>query len=396
MSSRLSDRDGISGKPKLLVCLGAAWPGNDASGPNRSFAGFSATFAKTFDIKLLARSHAFGSASSRPTSRDWSARDTHHVRYLDVGLAGAHGLPAALRETAHDLLLLNGFFDREFTIPILLARALHRMPLKPVILSPRGEFSDGALGLKSGRKAAWLAFVRASGLLRNVVVHATSDAEADDIAAADLRAKTIVVAPNLSPPIVPPLRPPRVDGVLRIAFIGRISPVKNLDFALSVLAGVRAPVHFDILGPVQDEGYAGRCRVLATSLPTNIAVHWHGEVPAQDIPNHLVQSDLLFLPSKSENFGHAIFEAFACGTPVLIGQKTPWRNLAGDGAGFDLPLEQSDFFAGAIERVATYTPEERAAASAAARARAAHHLASGDANARNRAMIYDALGHAVC
>ena len=33
--------------------------------------------------------------------------------------------------------------------------------------------------------------------------------------------------------------------------------------------------------------------------------------------------DLLFLPTKGENFGHVILESMSAGTPVLISDTTP-------------------------------------------------------------------------
>ena len=388
-----NDRDG---KPRLLACLGAAWPGNDASGPNRSFAAFATAFAEEYDISLLARATPFGAAPSGRPDHSWFARDNYRVRYLAGTPLAVRGLLGALRGTAHDLVLLNGFFDREFTIPTLLARRLRLVPRRAVILSPRGEFFGGARGLKGGRKSIWLAFVRTTGLLRDVIIYATSDAERDAIIAADIGAKAIVVAPNISPSIVPPTRVQSENDVLRVIFVGRISPVKNLDLALSILAQVRTSVRFDVVGPEQDVDYAVRCRALAATLPPHVAVHWHGAISAEQVPDYLARADLLFLPSKSENFGHSIFEALRCGTPVLVGQETPWRGLADDGAGFDLPLDQPDKFADAIERVATFSRAERIAASAAARVRAERYLASSNAVARNRAMIRSALGLAQC
>jgi glycosyltransferase involved in cell wall biosynthesis len=47
---------------------------------------------------------------------------------------------------------------------------------------------------------------------------------------------------------------------------------------------------------------------------------------------------VFYLPSANENFGHAIFEAFAHSVPVMISDQTPWRNLASKHAGWDIPL----------------------------------------------------------
>jgi hypothetical protein len=44
-----------------------------------------------------------------------------------------------------------------------------------------------------------------------------------------------------------------------------------------------------------------------------------------------------------ENFGHSIAEALNHGLPVVISDRTPWRNLHKISAGWDIPLNQAAF-----------------------------------------------------
>ncbi len=75
----------------------------------------------------------------------------------------------------------------------------------------------------------------------------------------------------------------------------------------------------------------------------------------------LAQHDVLFLPTRSENFGHVIHEALSVGVPVLISDQTPWSDLEANGAGWNIALDASSEFVRAIEAASRILPEQREA-----------------------------------
>jgi glycosyltransferase involved in cell wall biosynthesis len=87
-------------------------------------------------------------------------------------------------------------------------------------------------------------------------------------------------------------------------------------------------------------------------------VNYQGELPHHELEQQLLAHHAFVLPTKGENFGHAIFEALAAGRPALISDQTPWRNLAMHQAGWDLPLSQPATFAAAIEQTAAMNGEQ--------------------------------------
>ncbi len=380
---------GARKRPIVAIAMGAFWPGNESSGPNISLVGLCRALADDFEFKILARDRAFGAQGAAAPSGRWRDLGYAEARAFEIGLAGARGLREALQETQYDLLWLSGFFDREFTIPALALRRLGLAQRKPTLLSPRGEFADGALGLKSLRKQVWLAASRA-GFLTDVTLHATSAHERADIETQCSWAKSVVDAPNVRANIAPPPRvdaPMSKDHPLRLAFLGRISPVKNLDLALAILCDVRTPVAFDIFGPISDAVYWRACQTAIASLPPNVTVRYRGEIPNEAVPAAMTETDALLLPTKGENFGHAIYEALACGAPALISDRTPWRDLESRHAGWDLPLDSPPRFVAAIETFAAMSEDERARWRAGARAVAADWITRSDAVAANRAML---------
>ena len=276
--TRILDDDATkAAKPIVLVLLGAYWPNHDATGPNQSFRAYVAALSDEFEFMVVGRDGPSGSDSPDASRGRWTDDGLVKTRHCRISPLGAEGLRDILRATPHDLIILNGFFDREFTIPALAMRRLGLIPRLPTILAPRGEFSAGALGLKHARKQAYLLAARGLGLLDDVWLHATSEQEADEIRDGCPWARDIVVAPNirvLGP--MPQAAAPADDGRLRIVFLSRVDRKKNLDYAIKLLAHARAPVTFDIFGPANDPAYWAECEQLISRLPAHVEVHYRG------------------------------------------------------------------------------------------------------------------------
>lgn len=208
--------------------------------------------------------------------------------------------------------------------------------------------------IKSWKKSPFIALAHKLGIYNDLIWQASSEYEVADIRSIMNSAfQKIVVAPNLTPNtdrsagLMARLRQP--EAPLRVIFLSRISPMKNLDFALRVLGRVCARIIFSIYGPVREEGYWQHCQQLIADLPAHIRVTYHGGVEPEQVPEVMAAHDLFFLPTRGENYGHVIAEAMSAGTPVLIADTTPWRNLDQAGVGWDLPLDAGQPFAERID-----------------------------------------------
>lgn len=380
----------MSTRPTVLILLGAFWPGNDSSGPNLSLKAMCEALAADFDFRVVARDRPFGAASPM-ISPGWHDLGYAQAAYLPVGPLGAQGLGALIANTPHNVLHLNGFNDREFTIPALLQRRLIGNRAA-VLMSPRGEFSHGALAIKPLQKRVWRIVAQRAALLKNMTFHVTSEAERDDLRAVLGDVATRLIH-NFRPIFAVPRHVPRAATMpLRAAFLGRISPVKGTDIALRALANVERPVHFELYGPVQDAAYWRECETLIARLPTHVTVAAKGEIANASVPEMLARQDVMLLPSVSENFGHGIFEALAAGTPVIIGDRTPWRNLTERRAGFDLPRADLDALSQAIDRMAGFGAAEAARWRSGARAVAEDFVAASPALPQMRALFRELAG----
>jgi glycosyltransferase involved in cell wall biosynthesis len=339
-------------KPVIATFLSHYAPGYKAGGPLQSIVNLVERLGDEFDFRIITSDRDLGDEcpyAGVPVGR-WGPAGKAEVIYLPPRPSfGA--IRDILNATRHDLLYLNSFFDPQFTMLPLVARRLGRLDTgSSVLLAPRGEFSDGALRLKSAKKRAFMWASRVVGLHRGLIWQASTVHEASDIRRA-MGEVDIICAPDLPRRIgAAPQRTPRATGdPLRIAFLSRISPMKNLHFALEVLTRVRAPVIFTIHGPREDAEYWERCAAVIAAMPSHVRVIEVGPVDHREVVATLARHDLFFLPSRGENYGHVIAEALEAGLRLLISDRTPWRGLAEAGVGYDLPLDDPDAFARAVE-----------------------------------------------
>jgi glycosyltransferase involved in cell wall biosynthesis len=279
----------------------------------------------------------------------------------------------ALRLESYDVLYMNGILPRIYSMLPLLCRRMGLLPRRPIVLTPRGEFSRGSLSLKSKRKYIYITLSTWIGFFRGIIWHASSKFEEADIrrsmgdltvvesasfitggseAYRNSRAGIIVIAKNMQ------LIPERVGGEksrkrvgqLRGVFISRISPEKNLLFAIRMMQGLSGEVTFDIYGPVGNAEYWNKCKLAIAALPANVRVQYMGMIEHERVGEVFAQHDLCLLPSLGENYSHVTCEALSAGCPVLISDRTPWRNLQDKSVGWDVPLEDEDRFRAILQQ----------------------------------------------
>jgi glycosyltransferase involved in cell wall biosynthesis len=342
-----------------------------------------------FDFRVVASDRDWGDdvpyAGIRPLT--WTSVGPAQVIYLRPRDRRPATIGSLLREVTPQVVYLASFFSPSFSILPLFHRRLNGSRASWIV-APSGEFAPSALAIRSSKKRVFLTASRAFGLHRGVAFHATKPEEIAEIRRVNGDSAEVHLAPGLASPRAPARRRIRRPGdPLRVVFLSRIAPMKNLDFAVEVLSRVSARVDFEIYGPPEDRAYHLGCRERIGRLPENVRVREHGTVAHERVAAVLAEADLFFLPTRGENFGHAIVEALAAGAPALISDRTPWRGLAATGAGWDLPLDRPDDFVRAVEEIAAESADAWARRSAAAKALGTTFAAPSEAIEANRRMF---------
>lgn len=347
---------------RILTSAHYYFPGFKAGGPIRTLTNLVEQLGQEFSVYIVTSDRDFGDQEpyQEVDLSGWNRVGKAGVRYVAHDFLWPFRLAVLFARTPHEVLYLNSLFDPAFTLLPLIMRRLRIGPNTSIVLAPRGELSAGALALQKTKKVIFLRAARWLRLYRDVIWQASSEYEAADIRAWMGNDAQIMVAPNLpsaSGNVCKSGANTRHQGrPLKLLFLSRIAPKKNLDFALRVLKSVGVPVDFSIYGPHQDQAYLKRCRQLAALLPQHITVRWYGPVHPEQVADVFAQQDLFFFPTRGENYGHVIAEALSAGTPVLISDQTPWRDLESAGVGWDLPLDDEAAFVKCIEQCAHILP----------------------------------------
>ena len=124
---------------------------------------------------------------------------------------------------------------------------------------------------------------------------------------------------------------PQLRGRPFLLFLGRVHPKKGVDLLLEAWASRPSMLALVIAGP-GEPAFLEQLRAKAGIGPTSPI--WTGMLTGDLKWGALRAAEAFMLPSHQENFGLAVVEALACGTPVLISNKVNiWREILEDRAG---------------------------------------------------------------
>jgi glycosyltransferase involved in cell wall biosynthesis len=233
-----------------------------------------------------------------------------------------------------------------------LAAVIARRRRVPYVLAPHGMLDPWSLRQSKWVKRLYMFWRLRYDLNRAAAIHFTTTIERD-LAAATLRlAPASIVEPNGLD--FSEFDPPPARGRFRashaiapdrpvVLFLSRIHPKKGLDLLVPALArSGLADALLVIAGP-DESGYRPEVERLIAQHALGDRVLFTGMLKGAARVEAFVDADLFALPSYQENFGIAVAEALACGTPVVISDQVnihPEITAAGVGGVVPLDVER--------------------------------------------------------
>lgn len=213
-----------------------------------------------------------------------------------------------------------------------------------LVVSPRGSLSTWALAHGSRMKKVFWPLLQRPALEAAACFHATAESEYEEIRQLGFK-QPVTIIPNgidLPEPHQKSEMPQRT-----LLFLGRIHPKKGLDHLLQAWALLHKEFpqwQLKIVG--SDQGYYGSSGYLkelqAFAIRQGLArIEFAGELRGEEKLKAYQEAELFVLPTFSENFGLAVAEALAAGTPAIVSKGAPWQGLEANQCGWwvDIGLE---------------------------------------------------------
>jgi glycosyltransferase involved in cell wall biosynthesis len=338
----------------VLIFYSHFSPAFKAGGPIQSLVNLVEVLRSEFSVFVVCGARDMGEHTLldgiRPNA--WNKLNENvNVFYIDGSVYKA--VRSAFNDTNPDIVYINGLFLPGYDwLPLLFAKRRNRK----VIMAPRGMLQKGALSIRPAKKFLFLWFFKLLGLHKNIIWHATDTEEGEDTKRIfGNNAITVIVANIPKPPRPAILQRSKAKGKLRMVYLSLITEKKNLHLVLMALKIIETPVQFDIYGPIKDTAYWKKCEHLMEDQVH--AIRYLGALYPARVQDVLSDYHLFILPTKGENFGHAIYEALSSGTPVLVSPFTPWGKLQDSGAGLTTQID-IDSLVGAIKTFIQYDEQE--------------------------------------
>ena len=336
-------------KPKVLLLTDWFTPAYRAGGPIKSCDNIVKTLGSHVDIRVLTSINDLGDVRLDVPKNKWVPYHESKVYYASNFFSYSLAVVKQILLWNPSKIHINGVFSIKSSIfPLLTAKIFGKR--KKIIVSLRGMLMPSALHIKARKKRIYLTIAKTLGLFKRITVHTTNEDELN-LSKNTLRHFNNVTIPNL-PELLASTASARFkeSGTLDIVIVGRVHQIKNIHLLPKFLQLVTGTIRTTLIGHLEDTMYLEAITKSFENLPQH-DFRYLGEVNGNKVKEIIKQNHVLFLASKSENYGHAIVESLSLNRPVIISSATPWHELEFYSAGYNYNIDEEDKFVFALQKM---------------------------------------------
>ena len=198
---------------------------------------------------------------------------------------------------------------------------------KPVVWSPRGALQRWEGSSRVVHKWVWESICQKLAPRNNLVLHVTSQAEAEQSLKRFPILRAVVIPNGVELP--QNLKRSASNGRLRLLYLGRLHPIKGIETLLEAcgIVGRLSPDWHLFIAGTGLPSYVDFLKSKVRELGLSDQVEFVGEVFEEKKEALFAQSDVALVPSHIENFGIVVAESLAHAVPVIASKGTPWIGL---------------------------------------------------------------------
>jgi glycosyltransferase involved in cell wall biosynthesis len=247
-----------------------------------------------------------------------------------------------------------------YSFPVLAGYMLARMYGKPYGIYPHGVLAPFQRQVSAQKKALYNKLFVNRILEHASVIFFSAEGEREETRALGLRAPSVIVPDGFDASEFAVL-PERGRFRARyfgghtaplVLFLARLNAKKGLDLLIEAMAEVireRPDARLAIVGPADPAPFKKQVQQWVKGAGIEAETVLTGNADAQMRLEAFADSDLYVLPSYAENFGFSVFEAMACGVPVVVSETLNFAGeFAASGAGVALPRNAQGFSAAIV------------------------------------------------
>ena len=244
-----------------------------------------------------------------------------------------------------------------FHYTVLFSLLFSAVQAKEIIMCPRGSFSSFTLSNKLPLlKALWLKlFIKPFS--KSINWQASSYLEENDIKRRFPNARVEIINDGVDFSSFQEFNKYEKNELLEKYTNTQFKAISNIFFSMGRLHAIKA---FDVLIDAfslfikedtnakliiagGDDGVGDNLKQQIIDLKLQDSVFLIGAIDFEDKKTLLNNCDYFTLASEFESFGIVVAEALACGKPIVLSNKTPWKDLEKNKCGILVDNEKNSF-----------------------------------------------------
>jgi glycosyltransferase involved in cell wall biosynthesis len=232
-----------------------------------------------------------------------------------------------IKSSSADLFHIHSIYSYSSTIASHIARKRGI----PYIIAPRGSLYQSALEISKWKKTIFNYLILNKDLNNSTLLHVTCKEEMRQIREMGIHIPIAIIPNSIH---VHSLRAPVLNfEKKRLGYIGRISPIKNLESLVEAWyrSGLGFDNHYELVfiggsNSQIERNYEAKLKRMASDYNL-INIRWEGFLFGHNKEDICRELSYTILPSFSENFGMVVPESYLNGIPVIASKGTPWESL---------------------------------------------------------------------